>query len=154
MYLRTYYPFLIQVNHVSSENGPNIAMFNVYWWISLIGTILVEGHPRTKLPYMTNYFQIWPAILTIRFFSFLKYICKNSPSPWLLYFKTDQNNLNNLGAILSSADFFQNQYFVEKFFQVYHQSVKHFGFRSGLTFCFCWDWSWSKLFAKVISWQH
>ena len=35
---------------------------------------------------------------------------------------------------LSSADFFQIQLF-EKFFQEYHQSIKHFGYRSGPTFC-------------------
>ena len=35
-----------------------------------------------------------------------------------------------LHALLSSADFFQNQLF-KKFFQEYHQSVKQFGSRSG-----------------------
>ena len=55
-------------------------------------------------------------------------------------------------AFLWSADFFSNQYFSDKFFQEYHQSVKHFGSRSGRTFCRLW--SGSKLFAKVISRQH
>ena len=43
-----------------------------------------------------------------------------------------------LHAFLSSADifFYQNQYFISKFFQEYHQSVKQFG---------------PKLFAKVIT---
>ena len=42
--------------------------------------------------------------------------------------------------------------FFKQIFQEYHQSVKQFGSRSGLTFCRAW--SGSKLFAKVISrWQ-
>ena len=43
---------------------------------------------------------------------------------------------------------FQNQLF-KKFFQEHYQSVKWFGYRSGLTFCL--SWSGSKLFSKVIS---
>ena len=42
--------------------------------------------------------------------------------------------------------------FFQKLFQEYHQSVKQFRSRSGLTFCRVW--SGSKLFAKVVSrWQ-
>ena len=55
-------------------------------------------------------------------------------------------------AFLSSADFFQNQFFFEKFFQEYHQSVKQIESRSGPTLC--WAWSGSTLFAKVISRGH
>ena len=42
--------------------------------------------------------------------------------------------------------------FSKKFFQKYHQSIKQFGSRSGLTYCQAW--SGSKLFAKIISRRH
>ena len=38
-------------------------------------------------------------------------------------------------ALLSSADFFFEITFFEKFFQEYHLSVKYFGSRSGPTYC-------------------
>ena len=50
---------------------------------------------------------------------------------------------------LSSAVIFQNLLFWKILSQGYYQSVKQFGFRSGLTLCLAW--SGSKLFAKVIS---
>ena len=50
--------------------------------------------------------------------------------------------------LLSSADFFQNN-FSKKIFQEQYQGVKWFGSWSGPTFC--GSWSGSKLFAKVIS---
>ena len=55
-----------------------------------------------------------------------------------------------LHSFLSTVDFFFYWFFFfKKIFQEYHQSVKQFGSRSGLTFCRAW--SGSKLFAKVIS---
>ena len=53
---------------------------------------------------------------------------------------------------LASAFFFFKINYFEKFFREYYQSVKQFGYRSGLTKC--WAWSGSKLFAKVISSRH
>ena len=50
--------------------------------------------------------------------------------------------------LLSSADFFQN-WRLKKIFQEHNQSIKHFGSRSGQTFC--WSRFWYKRFAKVIS---
>ena len=58
---------------------------------------------------------------------------------------------DNFAYFLSSADFFRNQLFRKKI-QEYHQNIKQFGFRSGLTFCGAL--SESKLFAKVISRWH
>ena len=37
--------------------------------------------------------------------------------------------------VLSPADFFFQNKLFENFFQNYHQSVKQFGYRQGLTFC-------------------
>ena len=51
-----------------------------------------------------------------------------------------------------SAIFLFKINFSKKIFQKYHQSVKQFESRSGLTFCPAW--SVSKLFAKVISRRH
>ena len=52
-------------------------------------------------------------------------------------FKLSPPVLGNCSCCLSSADFFFffKLNFYEKLFQEYHQSVKHFGPRSGPTFC-------------------
>ena len=56
--------------------------------------------------------------------------------PGINYIRRKCTQSNSLApGYLSSADFFLKINFFKKFFQEYHQSVKQFGPRSGLTFC-------------------
>ena len=109
----------------------------IFCCISVLNAI-VQSCKRNHCLFMALYWMHWRSFWWMhdRIVSY----CTTMDSRYALELKTNPLTWCKLfacwvifHAFLSYADFFQNHFF-KKFFQEYHQSVKQFGSRSGLTF--------------------